>query len=339
MTYAHTFSVAPMMDWTTRHCRFFLRQISARALLYTEMVTTGALLHGDTRRFLAFDPAEHPVALQLGGCDPQALSRCARMAEDRGYDEVNLNCGCPSDRVQGGGFGACLMREPALVADCVAAMRAACSIPVTVKCRIGVDDCDEDAFLEAFVRTVAAAGCERFIVHARKAWLQGLSPKQNREVPPLNYARVHALAAAHPELRIVLNGGLRDLDAAREQLGGDVAGVMLGRAAYENPWLLADVDSRFHDAPPAVDCRETVLERMREYIAREHAAGVPVAAITRHMLGLYRGQPRGRAFRRLLGETARRPDADAGIIDDALALMRGAVPDTFPRHDNSTVPA
>lgn len=309
-----------MMEHTDRHCRYFLRQISARARLYTEMVTTGALLHGDVARHLAFDAAEHPVALQLGGSDPSALARCAAMAEEWGYDEVNLNCGCPSDRVQGGGFGACLMREPALVADCVAAMRAATRLPVTVKCRIGVDDQDEPAFLTDFADAVAASGCELLIVHARKAWLQGLSPKQNREIPPLLYERVHALAAARPDLRVVINGGLDTLDAAYAQLGA-LDGVMLGRAAIDDPWLLHEVDERLYGSTPPTSTREAVLLLMRDYIEREQAIGTRVHAITRHMLGLYRGQPRGRAFRRLLGEAARRNDGPA-LIDEAIALMR-----------------
>ena len=309
-----------MMEHTDRHCRYFLRQISARARLYTEMVTTGALLHGDAHRHLAFDAAEHPVALQLGGSDPAALAHCAAMAEDWGYDEVNLNCGCPSDRVQGGGFGACLMREPALVADCVAAMRAATRLPVTVKCRIGVDEQDEPAFLADFADAVAAAGCELLIVHARKAWLKGLSPKQNREIPPLVYERVHALAAARPDLRVVINGGLDTLDTACTQLGA-LDGVMLGRTAVDDPWLLHDVDECLYASTPPTATREAVLLRMRDYIAREQAAGTRVHAITRHMLGLYRGQPRGRAFRRLLGEATRRDDGTA-LIDEAIALMR-----------------
>lgn len=317
---AWRFCVAPMMDWTDRHCRFFLRQMSRHTRLYTEMVTTGALLHGDVARHLDYHSDEHPVALQLGGCDPAALAQCARMAEDWGYDEVNLNCGCPSDRVQGGGFGACLMREPQRVAECVAAMRASCTLPVTVKCRIGVDDCDDDTFLDAFITPIAEAGCEVFIVHARKAWLQGLSPKENREIPPLNYARVRQLKQARPDLRIVLNGGLATVGDAAEQLAG-FDGVMLGRAAYDNPWLLADVDPLCFGTPAPVTSRREVLERMRDYIAQAHADGTPVAAITRHMLGLYRGQPRGRAFRRLLGESARSPDATAALIDDAIALL------------------
>lgn len=317
---AWRFCVAPMMDWTDRHCRFFLRQMSTQARLYTEMVTTGALLHGDVARHLAYHPDEHPLALQLGGSDPVALAQCARMAEDWGYDEVNLNCGCPSDRVQGGGFGACLMREPRRVADCVAAMRATCSLPVTVKCRIGVDDCDDDTFLDAFIAPIADAGCDVFIIHARKAWLQGLSPKENREVPPLNYARVRELKQARPDLHIVLNGGLATVAEATEQLAV-FDGVMLGRAAYDNPWLLADVDPLCFGAPAPVRSRCEVLERMRDYIAQSHAEGTPVAAITRHMLGLYRGQPRGRAFRRLLGESARAPETTAALIDDAIALL------------------
>lgn len=309
-----------MMEHTDRHCRYFLRQISTRARLYTEMVTSGALLYGDASRHLDFDAAEHPVALQLGGSDPAALARCAEMAEAWGYDEVNLNCGCPSDRVQGGGFGACLMREPGLVADCVAAMRAATSLPVTVKCRIGVDDQDAPAFLADFADAVAAAGCALLIVHARKAWLQGLSPKQNREIPPLLYERVHGLAAARPDMRIVINGGLDTLESARAQLGA-LDGVMVGRAAIDDPWMLHGVDEGLYGSAPPATTREAVLLRMRDYIAREQAKGVRPHAITRHMLGLYRGQPRGRAFRRLLGEATRRNDGPT-LIDEAIALMR-----------------
>jgi tRNA-dihydrouridine synthase A len=311
-----------MMEHTDRHCRFFLRQISARARLYTEMVTTGALLHGHASRYLAFDPAEHPLALQLGGSEPAELARCAAMAEAWGYDEVNLNCGCPSDRVQGGGFGACLMREPTLVADCVAAMRTATRLPVTVKCRIGVDAQDDPAFLAEFADAVASSGCDLLIVHARKAWLHGLSPKQNREIPPLLYERVHALAAARPDLRLVVNGGLVSLDAACAQLGA-LDGVMVGRAAIDDPWMLHAVDERLYGSPPPTASREAVLLRMRDYIAREQAAGTRVHAITRHMLGLYRGRPRGRAFRRLLGEATGRSDGTT-LIDEAIALMRGA---------------
>ena len=311
------FCVAPMLDWTERHCRFFLRQISRRALLYTEMVTTGALLHGDRARHLDFDSAERPLALQLGGAEPRDLAACARMAEDWGYDEVNLNVGCPSDRVQNGAFGACLMATPERVAECVAAMRAATRLPVTVKHRIGIDEQDSEADLERFVTTVAAAGCTRFIVHARKAWLQGLSPRENRDVPPLDYGRVHRLKAAHPELDIVINGGLTDLDAAAAQLA-HVDGVMLGRAVYHDPYLLAEVDRRFFaDAHPVPD-RHAVVLAMRPYIERQLARGVPLAAITRHMLGLFRGQPGARRWRRVLTETARRPGADWSVVAAAL---------------------
>ncbi|CAE7939419.1 dusA, partial [Symbiodinium necroappetens] len=261
----HRFSVAPMMDWTDRHDRYFLRLISRRARLYTEMVTTGALLHGDAARFLAFDPAERPVALQLGGCDPAALADCARLAEDWGYDE-NAR------------FGACLMAEPELVARCVAAMGAATRLPVTVKCRIGIDEQDDEAAFRRFVDVVAdAGGAQTFIVHARKAWLQGLSPKENREVPPLRYELVHRLKQARPELTVVLNGGLCDLDAAAAQLA-HVDGVMLGRAAYQNPWLLAEVDRRFFGAQTPPPRREAVLAEMKAYMAREAARGVPAKA-------------------------------------------------------------
>lgn len=314
------FCVAPMMDWTDRHDRFFLRLISRRARLYTEMITAGALLHGDRTRFLRFDPAEHPVALQLGGSDPAELARCAEFGEAAGYDEINLNCGCPSDRVQEARFGACLMQDPARVAAGVAAMRAATGLPVTVKCRIGVDNSEEYAFLRAFVETVAAAGCETFVVHARKAWLSGLSPKENREIPPLRYETVYRLKQDFPALRIVINGGIRTLETCEEHLR-HVDGVMLGREAYENPWLLADADPRLFDDGPAHGSREQVLRRMLPYIERELAGGTPLAHITRHVLGLYRGQPGGRAFRRVISQQAHRPGAGVEVIEAALAAL------------------
>ncbi|MES1944265.1 tRNA-dihydrouridine synthase A [Salinisphaera sp. PC39] len=320
-TSRHHISVAPMMNWTDRHDRYFLRLITRRALLYTEMVTTGALLHGDADAHLRFHPDEHPVALQLGGCEPSAMAECARMAEDAGYDEVNINVGCPSDRVQNGRFGACLMREPMRVADCVAAMRARVAIPVTVKTRIGVDRDDSYDFLAAFAEAVASAGCPTLIVHARKAWLQGLSPKANREVPPLDYARVHRLKRDFPDLRVELNGGIEDLDTAEAQLA-HVDGVMLGRAAYQRPYLLADVDRRFHgdDAPPR--SREDVVAALLPYLEREYAAGTPVQRITRHVLGLFHGRPGGRRWRRYLSENAHRHDAGPEVLTDALAASR-----------------
>jgi tRNA-dihydrouridine synthase A len=320
---AHAFSVAPMMDWTDRHCRAFHRVLTRRALLYTEMVTTGALIYGPRDRLLAFSPEEHPVALQLGGSDPAALADCSRMAEDRGYDEVNLNCGCPSDRVQNGRFGACLMAEPQLVADCIAAIRAAVKIPVTVKCRIGIDEQDPEEALRTFIDTVAKAGPDLFIVHARKAWLKGLSPKENRDVPPLDYDLVSRVKGERPDLKIVLNGGLPSLEAAAEHLAW-ADGVMLGRAAYEQPWRLAAVDSTIFGETDPVTSRHEAAEAYLPYVERELAAGTPLGAITRHMLGLFSGQPGGRLFRRHLSEHAHLKGAGIHVLRDALALVRPA---------------
>ncbi|WP_375596882.1 tRNA dihydrouridine(20/20a) synthase DusA [Algihabitans albus] len=321
----HRFSVAPMMDWTDRHDRYFLRLISRRARLYTEMVTTGALLHGETARFLAFDPSEHPVALQLGGSDPTALADCARLAEDWGYDEVNLNVGCPSDRVQNGRFGACLMAEPALVARCIAAMRAATRLPVTVKCRIGIDAQDDYADFRNFVDVVAGeGGAETFVVHARKAWLQGLSPKENREIPPLRYEVVYRLKQERPDLTVVLNGGLTDLETAESQLH-HVDGVMLGRAAYQDPWILAEVDRRLFGEAEPLPSREAVLEQMKAYLERQRGQGVPAKAVARHLLGLFNGLPGARAWRRELSETMRAPEAGPEILDRAYAQVSQAL--------------
>ena len=313
-------SVAPMMDWTDRHCRYFHRLLAPRALLYTEMVHAGAILHGDADRFLAFDPAEHPVALQLGGSEPADLARAAAIGAARGYDEINLNCGCPSERVQRGRFGACLMAEPALVADCVAAMIAAVPprVPVTVKCRIGVDDSEDLPFLERFVATVAAAGCRTFVVHARKAWLKGLSPKQNREIPPLRYELVHALKAASPEIAIVLNGGLRDPAMARASLG-TLDGAMIGREAYENPWSLRDFQALLCGVPAPPLGRAEVVAAMADYAARQVPAGVPVRAIARHMLGLFNGLPGARAWRRRL--TLAQPEDGPGLLLEAARFV------------------
>ncbi|HPQ25520.1 MAG TPA: tRNA dihydrouridine(20/20a) synthase DusA [Gammaproteobacteria bacterium] len=313
----HRLCVAPMLDWTDRYCRFFLRQISRKTLLYTEMVTTGALLHRDPARFLDFDPAEHPLALQLGGSDPDELAACARLAEDWGYDEVNLNVGCPSDRVQSGRFGACLMAEPQLVADCVAAMSEATTRPVTVKHRIGIDHRDSYEELSQFVDSVSQAGCATFIVHARKAWLQGLSPKENREIPPLQYGVVHALKRDFPQYGFVINGGFKTLAQVEHQLD-TVDGVMIGREAYQNPWILADADARIFGTDGEPPNRRQVVHRMLPFIAAQHAAGVPVHRITRHMLGLFQGQRGARAWRRHLSEHVHRPDAGAQIIIDAL---------------------
>jgi tRNA-dihydrouridine synthase A len=318
---ANRVSVAPMMDWTDRHCRYFLRLISRHVLLYTEMVTTGALLHGDRERFLAYHPDEHPLALQLGGSEPAELAACARMAEAHGYDEVNLNVGCPSDRVQSGRFGACLMAEPELVAECVAAMRGACGIPVTVKTRIGIDERDSYEDLTDFVSSVQGAGCRTFIIHARKAWLEGLSPKENREIPPLRYDVVHRLKADFPQLTIILNGGLKDLDTMAEELAR-VDGVMLGREAYHNPYLLAEVDRRFYGDGHRVPSRHEVVARFLPYVAARLPEGVPLQAMTRHILGLFQGQPGARAWRRHLSENAHRRGAGVEVIEQAAALVR-----------------
>ncbi len=312
--------VAPMMDRTDRHCRYFLRLISRRTLLYTEMVTTGAVLRGDRTRLLAYHPAEHPLALQLGGSDPTALAECARIAEDLGYDEVNLNVGCPSDRVRSGRFGACLMAEPDLVARCVGAMRAAVRIPVSVKSRIGIEDQDEWPALETFARTVSAAGCRRFIVHARKAWLQGLSPQENREVPPLRYDIVYRLKEEFPRLDVTLNGGVRTLDAASGHLRR-VDGVMLGREATRNPYVLAAVDGRFFGGRTPPRERHQVVEAMLPYIADEVSKGAPLGAIVRPMVGLFQGMPGARAWRRCLSERARKPGAGPEAVASALAQL------------------
>ncbi len=323
-----TFSVAPMMDWTTRDYRAFARTLTRRALLYTEMVTTGAILHGSPReRFLGHAEVEHPLALQLGGSDAGELAECAAIAEAWGYDEVNLNVGCPSDRVQNNLIGACLMGHPGKVAAAVRAMREAVSIPVTVKCRIGIDDQDEDADLEHFIRVVADAGCDTFIVHARKAWLEGLSPKENRDIPPLNYGRVHRLKRQHPELHIGINGGLKTLDDCREQLR-HVDSAMVGREAYQNPWLLAGVDRALYGEPGPAASRHAAARALRPYIARRLAEGARLNHLTRHLLGLFQGQPGGRRFRRHLSENAHRDGAGLQVFDDALGLVaeREAVP-------------
>jgi len=319
----HRFSIAPMMDWTDRHCRYLLRLVTSRSLLYTEMVTTGALLHGDPERFLRYEDAEHPVALQLGGSNPAELAECARIGADYGYDEINLNVGCPSDRVQSGRFGACLMAEPDLVASCVAAMNDAVSVPVTVKTRIGIDDRDSWEDFAHFIRCVQAAGCDTFIIHARKAYLQGLSPKENRTVPPLNYAFAWRIKQEFPGLAIIVNGGIENLEQAETHLN-KVDGVMLGRAAYHNPWLLAHVDARIFDDPHPVPTREAIVNSMIPYIERELKHGTSLKHITRHMLGLFQGMPGARHWRRHLSENAPRPDAGAGVVIGALERLAAA---------------
>jgi tRNA-dihydrouridine synthase A len=309
-----------MMEWTDRHCRFFHRLLTRRAVLYTEMITTGAVIHGDRARLLGFDPFEHPVALQLGGSDPKALADSARIGEEFGYREINLNVGCPSDRVQEGRFGACLMAEPDLVGACVAAMKAAVKLPVTVKCRIGIDDQDPEQSLDAFTQTVRAAGVDALIVHARKAWLDGLSPRENRDIPPLDYDRVYRLKRANPDLEIVINGGIGSIEDAQAHLA-HVDGVMMGRAAYQEPYRLLAVDPMlFGEAAPAAAMKAAV-EAYLPYVEGELAKGTRLHAITRHMLGLFRAVPGARAFRRHLSTHAVKADAGIGVLRDALALV------------------
>ena len=323
---SHKVSIAPMMGWTDRHARYFLRLISRHALLYTEMVNTGALLHnrqmvGDQKRLLAHDMSEHPLALQLGGSDPIALAQCATMAEDAGFDEVNLNVGCPSDRVKSGHFGACLMADPSLVADCISAMMAKVEIPVTVKCRIGIDEMEGFEPLEHFVEIVSSGGCDTFIVHARKAWLQGLSPKENREVPPLRYDYVHRLKREKPGLTVVINGGIKTLETVLDELEY-VDGVMIGREAYYNPYMLARVDlDIYQDTAAGISSREQIVEQMCEYIDSEVARGVVLHSMTRHILGLYLGCRGARAWRRHLSENAHTDDAGSSVVRDALRYV------------------
>ena len=314
------FSIAPMMDWSDRHCRYFWRLFTRHALLYTEMITCGAILQGDRKRFLQHHSAEHPIAAQLGGSDAKQLVECCKIVEDWGYDEINLNCGCPSDRVQTGKIGACLMAEPDLVADCVEQMITAVSIPITVKHRLGIDELDSEEHLHHFVAKVASAGCERFIVHARKALLSGLSPKQNREIPPLQYERVINLKKTFPGLNIVLNGGVKTL-AEAEALLEKIDGVMMGREAYSNPYVLAEVDSRiFGDDRSPID-RDYALDRFMEYCAEEIAAGNRLHHMTRHILGLYAGEPGARHFRRYLGEFAGKDHVDEKVLYNARQNM------------------
>ncbi|MEZ5924637.1 MAG: tRNA dihydrouridine(20/20a) synthase DusA [Hyphomicrobiaceae bacterium] len=319
----HRFCVAPMMDWTDRHCRVLHRLLSRQARLYTEMLTSGAVIHGNRDRLLGFDPREHPVALQLGGSDPEALARAASIGRSAGYDEINLNCGCPSDRVQSGCFGAALMADPALVARAVAAMQAEIDVPVTVKCRIGIDDQDHEADFRRFIDTVAAAGCRTFIVHARKAWLSGLSPKENREIPPLDYERVYRLKAERPDLTVVINGGITDLDEAVEHLAR-VDGVMLGRAAYRRPAMIGDVDRRLFGEPAAELNRVDIVARYNDYAATRLDAGDRLPALVKPLMGLFHGEPGGRLFRRVLSEESAKRGAGIEVIDQALETITQA---------------
>ena len=319
------FSVAPMMEWTDRHCRFFHRLLTRRTRLYTEMITSAAVLHGDRARLLGFNAEEHPVTIQLGGSDAKDLAASAKIAEDLGYDEVNLNCGCPSDRVKSGHFGACLMAEPARVADGVRAMKAAVKIPVTVKCRIGIDDQNEEEALDQFADAMIAAGADALIVHARKAWLQGLSPRENREVPPLNYDRVFRLKKRLGDYPVILNGGIASLADAKEHLA-QIDGVMLGRAAYDSPELLLGVDPEFFGAAAPVAGIEQALEKFIPYIERELAKGARLHDITKHLLGAFRGKPGARAYRRHLATEAVKPGANAWVLREALAFLISELP-------------
>jgi tRNA-dihydrouridine synthase A len=312
-------SVAPMMDWTDRHCRYFHRLLSPRSRLYTEMVTSAALVRGGQLRLLEHSQQEHPLALQLGGSDPHELAQAARLGAEAGYDEINLNVGCPSDRVQSGRFGACLMLDPVLVADCVKAMRDAVTIPVTVKCRIGVDDQDDYTGLQHFTEQMLEAGVELLVVHARKAWLKGLSPKENREIPPLDYERVYRLKREFPQLLVVINGGITTVEQVRGHLQ-KLDGVMLGRAAYHDPWLLAQVENALYDEP--MSTRETVLQHLRPYVEAELARGTALKHISRHLLGLFQGEPGARSFRRIISEGAHLPGAGWSLLETAMASCR-----------------
>lgn len=313
-------SVAPMMDWTDRHCRYFLRLISRHTLLYTEMITMAAILHGQRDYLLRYDPTEHPIALQLGGSEPAGLASCAKIAADYSYDEINLNVGCPSDRVQSGRFGACLMAEPLLVADCVAAMRTAVNLPITVKTRIGIDDRDSYEELVQFIQTVAASGCKTFIIHARKAWLHGLSPKENREIPPLRYEVVQHIKRDFPQLEIILNGGITTLEQAQQQLD-QVDGVMLGRAAYHNPYVLAAADQAIFGSTCPTPDRKAILEAFLPYVEQQLQAGVALSQMTRHILGLFQGQPGARAWRRYISEHVPSKNAGIEVITGAMQLV------------------
>jgi tRNA-dihydrouridine synthase A len=316
-----TVSIAPMLDWTDRHDRYFLRLISSKALLYTEMVTTGAILFGDEARHLSFDPAEQPVALQLGGSNAADLAKCAAIGERYGYQEINLNVGCPSDRVQNGRFGACLMAEPNTVADCIKAMKDTTALPVTVKNRIGIDDLDSYQHLVDFIGTVTAAGCKTFIIHARKAWLTGLSPKENRTIPPLDYPRVYQLKKDFPDLEIIINGGITTLEEIDVHLD-HVDGVMIGREAYQNPYFLAAIDNRYYELSDESPERQDIIQNMLPYIDREMKKGVPLKSITRHMLGLFQGRPGAKAWRRHISENAHLKDATPSVLKEAAAKIR-----------------
>ncbi|MBT3040041.1 MAG: tRNA dihydrouridine(20/20a) synthase DusA [Candidatus Thiodiazotropha sp. (ex Codakia orbicularis)] len=329
--------IAPMLDWTDRYCRYFLRLISKHVVLYTEMVTTGALLHGNRARFLDFDPTEHPLALQLGGSDPQTLAECATLGSHWGYDEINLNVGCPSDRVQSGRFGACLMMTPGVVGDCVKAMRDSVTIDVTVKHRIGVDERDSYQELCDFVGTVSDAGCRTFIVHARKAWLQGLSPKQNREIPPLSYGTVHNLKLDFPDLEIIINGGITNLDQVGEQLQR-VDGVMIGREAYHNPWILAEADRLIFGQSGSTLTRHQVVESLIPFVEHELSKGTPINRVTRHILGLFQGQPGARKWRRKLSEGSHLATADSGLLRRAAAQVLEVTNRCGKPHPTSRLP-
>jgi len=318
-----TFSIAPMMDWSDRHCRVFWRQLTSESLLYTEMVTTGAILHAGPERFLQFNKEEHPVALQLGGSNSKELAQCATIAQDFGYDEVNLNCGCPSDRVQSGMFGACLMAKPQLVADCIKAMQDACDIPITVKHRIGIDDMESYDELVDFMSPIIDTGCKTFIIHARKAWLEGLSPKENREIPPLNYPMVYQLKTDFPDLEIIINGGITSIDETITHLQ-HIDGVMMGRSAYQNPYLLAEIDQKVFGMSKNTKPREQVLLDFIPYVEEQLASGTALNHMSRHLLGLYQGVPGAKQFRRHLSQHAHKAGAGTEVLLDALALVKQA---------------
>jgi len=322
-----TLSIAPMLEWTDRYYRYFARLITKHTLLYTEMVTAGALIYGNRDRFLEFNPSEHPIALQLGCNDPSDLAECSRMAQERGYNEVNLNVGCPSDKVQSGSFGACLMLNPDLVAECVNAMQEAVSIPVTVKHRIGIDHDDSYESLHKFVETVSQAGCRTFIVHARNAWLHGLSPKENRDIPPLRYETVHSLKENFPDLEIIINGGIKSLAATTEQLE-HLDGVMIGREAYHNPWILAEADRVIFGDNHPIPSRHEIIDQLMPFVHAEFEKGTPISRITRHILGLFQGQPGAKAWRRHISENSHRLDASPDLITEAAQMVPRSAPES-----------